>query len=242
MRGAEILALSLAAILVAAACGRDASPAVAPSPVPTQTLTARSLVISGKTTFTATGQTSQLAAKVTFSDGSVRDVAGSSAWQSENADVVRVSPTGLVTTAAYGTTRVGAIYQAVSASAFLIVRVTDVGPQIPIDVQALTGAWRNLNPGGGITRIEFRVDQDRVVVHAWGSCLPTDCDWGEISTPVSDAVDGVLSLTWNTGFSVMSQEFRVLVDGRLESSVHDHFTDSSGRVDYDLVEYLSKSG
>ena len=75
MRGAEILALSLAAILVAAACGRDASPAVAPSPVPTQTLTARSLVISGKTTFTVTGQTSQLAAKVTFSDGSVRDVA-----------------------------------------------------------------------------------------------------------------------------------------------------------------------
>jgi hypothetical protein len=240
MRRTAILALSLAALAVVAACGRDASPTVTPSPVAAQNLTAVSLTISGKTTFTATGQASQLAANVTFSDGSVRDVAGSSGWQTEDADIVRVSATGLVTAAAYGTARVGAFYHAMWASAFVIVRVTDVRPQIPVDVHALTGAWRNFHPAGGVTRIEFRVDQDRVVVHAWGSCLPTDCDWGEISTPVSDAADGVLSLTWNTGFSVMSQQFRVLVDGRLESSVHDHFTDSSGRADYDLVEYLSK--
>jgi len=113
---------------------------------------------------------------------------------------------------------------------------------VPINVEALTGAWRNVNPGGANTRVEFRIDQGRVVVHAWGNCLPTDCDWGEVSTPLSDADDGVLSLTWNSGFSVVSPEFRLLQDGHLESWCHDHYTDNSGRADFDFVEYLRKSG
>jgi len=41
---------------------------------------------------------------------------------------------------------------------------------------------------------------------------------------------------------VVSQECRLLVDGRLESWDHTHYIDNSGRVDFDFVEYLSKSG
>jgi hypothetical protein len=181
-----------------------------------------------------------LAATATFSDGSVRDVASSSTWQTEAADVIRVSTTGLVTAAAYGTTRVIVSYQAVSASTFVLVRVTDVGPQIPLNVQALTSAWRNINPSGNITRIDVHIDQGRVVVHTWGRCLPTDCDWGEVSTPISDGDDGVLALTWNAGYALRDMECRLLGDGRLESWTHTHFLDNSGRADYESVEYLSK--
>jgi hypothetical protein len=55
-------------------------------------------------------------------------------------------------------------------------------------------------------------------------------------------VCAALETTWNSGFSVVSQECRLLVDGRLESWSHTHYIDNSGRVDFDFVEYLSRSG
>jgi Bacterial Ig-like domain (group 2) len=238
VRHLRLPAAIVAAMLSAGACGHQ-TPA-SPSPGPAQTLTARSLTLSGQTLFTATGQANQLAAVVTFSDGSVRDVTSECLWQTEGADMVRVSATGLVTALAYGTTSVWATYRTVSATAFEIVRAAGVGTQVPTNVQALTGAWRNARLSGGITRIEFRIDRDRIVARAWGSCLPTDCDWGEVSTPVADGDDGVLSLAWNFGYATVSQEIRLLLDGRLESWLHEHYTDQSGRTDHDAAEYFIK--
>jgi hypothetical protein len=198
-------------------------------------------VLSGQTTFSGLGQVSQLTVTGKYSDGSSHDLTSLCTWQSEDAGVARVSAGGLLTTVAYGTTRAAAFYQSLYTQAWVIVKVTDVPPQVPIDVAALVGTWRNVNlNSSGTTRMDFRLDQGRIVVHGWGSCLPTDCDWGEVSTPLSDAGDGVLSVTWSAGFSIMTQEFRLLQDGRLESSLHTHYLDGSGRVDFDEVEYLRK--
>jgi hypothetical protein len=235
----------LVAFVVVAGCSSNGAPGVAPTPTPTptQTLAVRSLKLSGIVALTAVGQSSQLAATATLSDGSVRDVTSASVWQTEPTAVVRLSATGLVTATSYGTARLWATYQGTASPATpFIVRVTDVPAQVPIDVSALSGAWHDLdrlNPA--ITRIEVGVAQGRIVVHAWGSCVPTDCDWGEASTDLSDATDGALSVTWSTGFSTVAQQYRLLQDGRLEITSHTHFTDASGRVDYDAVEYLGKS-
>ena len=43
----------------------------------------------------------------------------------------------------------------------------------------LTGDWINENrQTGGVTQVVVHRDQNRTIVHVWGSCQPTDCDWG----------------------------------------------------------------
>lgn len=98
------------------------------------------------------------------------------------------------------------------------------------------GSWRNEDANtGGITRTQIRRESNALFVHMWGACHPTDCDWDEISTSVSDADDRVLSLTWTFSFAVVTQQVNVLPDGRLRVIDHTHFTDNSGRSDYDTL-------
>jgi hypothetical protein len=45
------------------------------------------------------------------------------------------------------------------------------------------GHWRNVNrDSGGITTLDIRGVDGRVLVHTWGKCEPTDCDWGEVES------------------------------------------------------------
>jgi hypothetical protein len=74
----------------------------------------------------------------------------------------------------------------------------------------------------------------------WGQCHPTDCDWGTESTDRSDSDDGTLSITWDEGYKVETQELTTLSDGRLQVVSHTHFTDDSGRPDYDATEYFTR--
>jgi Fe-S cluster biogenesis protein NfuA len=108
----------------------------------------------------------------------------------------------------------------------------------PSPVSQFIGHWTNENPNtGGITRVEIRSESNTIFVHMWGKCHPTDCDWGETTTDISDANDGVLSLTWTFSFSVETQQVSVLSDGRLQVVGHVHYTDDSGRPDRDYTEY-----
>lgn len=56
----------------------------------------------------------------------------------------------------------------------------------------------------------------------------------------SDASDGILSLTWNPGFVVITQQLRILSGGQLEVTEHDHFVDNSERPDADYTWYYLK--
>ncbi len=103
------------------------------------------------------------------------------------------------------------------------------------------GSWTNEDTATpGITRVGIRVSAGTIFVHMWGKCEPRDCDWGEATTPVSDADDGTISLTWNPGFQTDSQQLTVLSDGRLQVTGYVHYTDNSGRADRGYTVYFRK--
>lgn len=107
-RHLEPVAFSLLAVLVCA-CGGNSG-----TTRPTPTLT--NLVIAGNASFTALGQTSQLSAIVSFSDGTSQNVTTSASWISSNSSVVSVSSSGLATARGAGTALITAAYQQRTAS------------------------------------------------------------------------------------------------------------------------------
>jgi len=107
-------------------------------------------------------------------------------------------------------------------------RTFNVSPRSP--VYQFVGTWKSEDPEtSGITRVEIRIDQDTIFVHMWGKCQPTDCDWGEKTTSISDAVDGTIELTWHQERCVRQQELSILSDGQLQICEHTYFTDGSSQ-------------
>ena len=106
-------------------------------------------------------------------------------------------------------------------------------------VDEFVAHWKNENPdSGAITRVDIDARLNQLIVHMWGKCHPTDCDWGTQSVPLSDTDKGVVRVRWNADFRVTQQEIRPLADRRLEVVGHTHFTDKSGRPDFDRVNYF----
>ena len=100
------------------------------------------------------------------------------------------------------------------------------------------GDWTNKDfQTRGITRVQIRLDGTNITAHVWGRCHPTECDWGKTTAA---AKGQTLTLTWKQGFKVETQELTVLADGSLQVVGHCHFTDSSGRKDYDSNDILAK--
>ena len=103
------------------------------------------------------------------------------------------------------------------------------------------GFWVNEDTDTpGITKVDIDKVGDTILVHIWGKCEPTDCDWGIETTDISDASDGTLNIVWDQGFAIKTQELILLSDGRLKVKTFCHFTDNSGRPDYESIEYFIK--
>lgn len=108
-------------------------------------------------------------------------------------------------------------------------------------VDRFVGDWLNVNAKtDGITRVEIKSRQGKLHLQMWGQCHPTDCDWGTQATPNADSDDGELKIKWDHGFSTKTQSVVLLADGRLRVSGRTHFTDSSGRPDYDFTYFFKK--
>lgn len=105
------------------------------------------------------------------------------------------------------------------------------------------GSWTNSNPNtNDITHAAIRSDPTNLYVHMWGKCSPTDCDWGETSTPLSSVNSGgTLSLRWVFSFKVETQTLTLLPDGRLHVQGLAHYTDNSGRVDRSYTDDFSRA-
>jgi hypothetical protein len=123
---AGVIACSAITMGWVAGCGSKSSP-TAPSPAPTFI---RALNVRGNTALTAPGQTSQLSAQATFSDGSIKDVTPTTQWSSSDKSVATISPTGLVTALAFGKTWIRASVPATGYSDGTFVTVLPDGTVI----------------------------------------------------------------------------------------------------------------
>jgi uncharacterized protein YjdB len=79
--------------------------------------TVTSIAITPQNPTLAAGQSQQLTATATYSDGSTEDLTSTVTWASSNSTVATVSPTGNVIVAQTGTANISATYGGVSASA-----------------------------------------------------------------------------------------------------------------------------
>ena len=72
-------------------------------------------------------------------------------------------------------------------------------PSLAFDERTLApleGLWVNASPeSGAVSRLALTRRGDRLLVHAWGACGATECDWGEHEASVADDV----SISWVDG-------------------------------------------
>jgi len=110
-RSIRSLTVVLSALL--AGCGGSStSPTATPPPPAAPTITA--VRVSGLSAALKPGDTAQLAATATLSNGATEIVTAQASWRSDNTDIATVSAGGLVTAMRAGSTEVRATYQAVS--------------------------------------------------------------------------------------------------------------------------------
>src|SRR5690606_32236049 len=99
--------LTVSIITLALGCSGDDSSTPRTPTSPTTTVTA--LALTGASTLTSPGATTQFTAVATLSDGTTEDRTSTAMWQSENTGVATVSPQGVVQAVANGSTSIAAV-------------------------------------------------------------------------------------------------------------------------------------
>lgn len=127
-------------VLALSACGDDRPPN-APTPPASATVVAVEIEGPAQGDLGAVGQTLQLRALASLSDGSRSDVTNDAAWSVVDARVLSVSPRGLVTAIRDGSTSVTATYRERAGSTVLRV-AEELGPRSPV-----TGVVRDAERG-----------------------------------------------------------------------------------------------
>jgi hypothetical protein len=126
------------------------------------------------------GETRQLFALATQSEGSTVDVTNLATWQSSNPNLATVSPAGVVTAAAEGAIDVSATYKSVKGSLHV-----DVNPPCRVTVTPASAAFNAFGGSGTVT-----------VTASASACAwtaRTDAAWFPIGTPSGT---GSLSFTY----------------------------------------------
>ncbi len=103
-RAQHRLLLVVAALVAIGACNKNPT-----GPSDTPTGVAKSIAVTGSTSLTYPGATSQWSATASFSDGTTKDITGVADWSSSRS-VVTVAR-GLLTAVAYGTSTISVQYQ-----------------------------------------------------------------------------------------------------------------------------------
>lgn len=59
--------------------------------------------------------------------------------------------------------------------------VSSTRGEIGSNMTYFAGSWQNIHPAtAGILKIQIRMADSTMFVHAWGKCRPTNCDFGEV--------------------------------------------------------------
>ncbi|MGH9452828.1 MAG: hypothetical protein ACRD2O_02535 [Terriglobia bacterium] len=108
--------------------------------------------------------------------------------------------------------------------------------QIQVSAATFLGTWTNLgNVGYGEIR-EFRIvaDGSHLLVHAWGTCKPADCDWGEQQTLLNQ---GTVSVTFRSPNRVWQFTFVPTSSGELQVAA---VGKTAGKPDYHSENLFAK--
>ncbi len=105
--------------------------------------------------------------------------------------------------------------------------------------------WVNVDSQtDSLKRVSIQAIDGGTFINMFGACSPTECNFREYSpSPVVtynyDAETGILHVEWVfIDFQTLTQELTITPDGQLKVASHEHFTDNSGRLDYDSVDYF----
>lgn len=113
----------------------------------------------------------------------------------------------------------------VLALGLIVVLLGGCAPTVvpPVD-ERYWGTWVNEDPDtAGITRVEIAP----WTVHMWGSCEPSDCDWGEAPYAIHE---DELHVFWDQGFALEVQVLALLPNGALQVETTTYFTDGTGSM------------
>jgi hypothetical protein len=118
--------------------------------------------------------------------------------------------------------------------------------------QSEDGKWHADPNSGGLARIELRfICQDQVhngqlyppgppwYIHVWGTCHPTNCDWGEV--PAQRLSSGHIYATYDQGYArrYVYVKMSSLHPGQLWVWTYTDFADS-GRRDYSRSDWFTR--
>jgi hypothetical protein len=106
----------------------------------------------------------------------------------------------------------------------------------PAAASQFSGAWRNDNPKTrSVTRLEVQHRGVGITIHAWGACMPAECDWGIAGGRVDG---GTASVTWDQGF-VNRRMTLVAAGDRLRMTLDSAY--KGHRAPRQTVEYFVRS-
>ena len=104
-------------------------------------------------------------------------------------------------------------------SRVFIVTSMFIGLQVRAEdsVNHWVGDWRNVDrKTQSITRVDIRSNEKGLTFHAWESCRPKDCDWGEQEVVVPTSGVRGIALVWEHHRGVSTHKYELLSDGRLK--------------------------
>ncbi|MEQ9422975.1 MAG: OmpA family protein [Cyclobacteriaceae bacterium] len=103
------------------------------------------------------------------------------------------------------------------------------------------GEWINgdQNTSNLTAIVVSKLNERQLGVHMWGSCSPTDCDWGELVTPIENSYNRRFNIIWDQGFSIKHQLIEYIEDSdALKLTTSTTYTDNSGRSDNTYTSYF----
>jgi hypothetical protein len=101
------------------------------------------------------------------------------------------------------------------------------------------GNWVNINSRTtGLTRVDIGVVKFNFLLHAWKSCVPTDCDLGTVTTPIPLPLGDTFTVV--SDLPAVTTTLRITLIGPNSLYIHTRVDSLGNRTDYD--DYFYRDG